>query len=47
MVRKTTSLKIDAEIWKQVKKSCIDKDQEISDYIEELIANDLNIKRKH
>ena len=47
MVKKTTSLKIDAEIWKQVKKTCIDKDQEISNYVEELIANDLGIKRKH
>ena len=41
MVRKTTSIKVDAELWKSVKKKCIDTDQDISDYIEELIRKDL------
>lgn len=41
MVRKTTSIKVDAELWKAVKKKCIDTDQDISDYIEELIKKDM------
>lgn len=40
-MRKTTSIKVDAELWKIVKKKCIDTDQDISDYIEELIQKDL------
>ena len=41
--RKTTSLKIDPETWKQAKKKCIDKDMHISEYIESLIKKDLKI----
>jgi hypothetical protein len=41
VVRKTTSIKIDSELWKAVKKKCIDRDQDISDYIEELVRKDL------
>ncbi len=41
MARKTTSIKIDSELWKAVKKKCIDRDQDISDYIEELVRKDL------
>lgn len=41
MERKTTSLKIDVDLWKQVKKHCIDEEKDISDYIEELIKKDL------
>jgi hypothetical protein len=41
MVRKTTSLKIDEEVWKKVKIHCIQSDKDISDYIEELIKRDL------
>ena len=41
MVRKTTSLKVNIELWKKVKKRCIDSDQDLSDYIEELIQRDL------
>ena len=40
-MRKTTSLKIDSELWKEVKKTCIDKEIEISEYIESLIKKDL------
>ncbi|MFX0009114.1 MAG: hypothetical protein ACFE9R_02260 [Candidatus Hermodarchaeota archaeon] len=38
---------MDVELWKSVKKKCIDADQDISDYIEELIKKDLkkNIKK--
>tara|TARA_Y100000310_G_scaffold339019_1_gene430357 strand:+ start:866 stop:1012 length:147 start_codon:yes stop_codon:yes gene_type:complete len=46
MPRKTTSLKIDPELWKEVKKKCIDLEIEISDYLENLIKKDLNIKEK-
>ena len=44
MGRKTTSLKIDPGLWKEVKKTCIDKEEDISDYIEKLIKRDLKIK---
>jgi len=46
VVRKTTSLKIDIELWKSVKKKCIDIDQDISDYIEELIKKDFKKQSK-
>ena len=39
--RKTTSIKIDPELWKKVKKHCIDKDIEVSEYIEEVVQKDL------
>ena len=45
MLRKTTSLKIDVDLWKEVKKKCIDLDLEISDYLENLIKRDLRIKK--
>ena len=41
MERKTTSLKFDPELWKQVKKTCIDRDIDISEYLEELVKKDL------
>src|SRR3989338_4068770 len=41
--RKTTSLKIDPEIWKMGKKKCIDKDVSISEYIESLINKDIKL----
>ena len=41
--RKTTSLKIDQEIWKKAKKKCIDRDLHVSEYIESLIKKDLKI----
>jgi len=43
MVKKTTSLKIDPLLWKQVKKHCIDQDMEVSEYIEKLIKKDLKL----
>ena len=45
MPRKTTSLKIDIDLWKEVRKKCIDLDSEISDYLEDLIRKDLGMKR--
>jgi hypothetical protein len=46
MVRKTTSIRIDAELWKNVKKKCIDMDLNISEYVEELIKEGLNKTKK-
>ena len=45
MLRKTTSLKIDIDLWKEVKKKCIDLDSEISDYLEKLVRKDLGMKK--
>ena len=44
MVRKTTSLKIESELWKEVKKHCIDKEMDISEYIEYLVQKDLGLR---
>jgi len=41
MQRKTTSIKIDPELWKKVKIYCINKGIDISEYLEELIKKDL------
>jgi predicted DNA binding CopG/RHH family protein len=46
MVRKTTSLKIDEEVWKAVKIKCIEDGLEISEYLERLIKKDLKGKKK-
>lgn len=46
MTRKTTSLKIDPELWKEVKKYCIDKGVNISDWMEMLIKGELKKKNK-
>ncbi len=40
-MRKTTSIKMDSELWKLVKKHCIDKEIDISEYLESLIKKDL------
>jgi len=44
MNRKTTSLKIDEEIWKKLKIHCITEDKELSEYLEDLIKKDLKLK---
>ncbi|MEK6915387.1 MAG: hypothetical protein AABW89_02505 [Nanoarchaeota archaeon] len=44
MVKKTTSIKIEEDIWKEARKHCIDEDMEISLYLENLIKNDLRKK---
>ena len=41
MVKKNTSIAIDAELWKQAKKKAIDQDIQISEYLENLIRTDL------
>lgn len=43
MTRKTTSLKIDEELWKKVKIHCIQKEIDISEYIENLVKKDLKL----
>ncbi len=45
MERKTTSIKINPDVWKTAKKHCIDKDIDVSAYIENLIKKDLGIKK--
>ena len=41
MTRVTKSLKINPETWKEAKKRAIDKDMQLSEYIEGLIEKDL------
>lgn len=43
-MKKTTSIKIDDELWKNVKKRCIDENIQVSEYIENLIKIDLSKK---
>ena len=45
MERKTTSIKMDPELWKEAKKRCIDEEIDISDYIENLIRKNLKEKK--
>lgn len=44
MEKKVTSIKVDPEVWKEVKKHCIDKELDVSDYLEALIKKDLKKK---
>lgn len=44
MVRKTTSLKIDEEVWKKVKIKCIQDGVEISQFLEDLLKEALKKK---
>ena len=46
MVRKTTSLKIEEELWKEVKINCIKIGKDISEYLEELVKSDLKKRGK-
>ena len=39
--RKTTSIKVDPQLWKDFKKHAIDQDKDISDIIEEMIRREL------
>ncbi len=42
--RETTSIKIEPELWKEVKIHCIRENKEISEYLGELIKKDLKKK---
>ena len=44
MERKTTSIKINPEIWKKVKIHCATQEIEICDYLEGLLKKDLKEK---
>ena len=44
-MRVTKSLKVEPNLWKEAKKHAIDKDIELSEYIERLIRKDLKIKK--
>lgn len=44
MARKTTSLKIEEGLWKEMKIHCIKINKDISVYLEELIRKDLKGK---
>ena len=44
MERETISLKIDPKLWREAKKKCIDERIKYSDYVEELIKEDLGKK---
>jgi hypothetical protein len=41
--RKTTSIKIDPDVWAEARKHCIDERMDVSEYIEELIKENLGI----
>ena len=43
MVRKTTSLRIDPDLWKKVKLHCVQNELDISEYIENLVKKDLKL----
>lgn len=44
MERKTTSFKIDPEVWKQVKIHCAKQEIDIADFLEEVINKELENK---
>jgi len=44
MERKTTSIKINLEIWKQVKIHCATEELELCNYLEGLLKKDLKIQ---
>ncbi len=41
MERKTTSFKIDPEVWKKVKVHCAEQDIDIADFLEKIINKEL------
>ena len=41
MERKTTSIKVDPPLWKELKKRAIDRDKDLSDILEEMIRKEL------
>ena len=43
MARKTVSLKLDDDLWKEARKHCIEKDLEYGKYVESLIKKDLKL----
>jgi hypothetical protein len=43
--RKKTSINFDENLWKEVKKHCIDANLEVSEYLERLVRKDLHAGR--
>ena len=43
--RRTTSIKANPQLWKEVKKFCIDENVDISDWLEDIIRKELAKKR--
>jgi len=41
MVRKTTTLRIDNELWKEIRKRCIDNNTTVSNFFETLARKEL------
>jgi len=39
--KKTTSIKIDPELWKEVKKYAIDHDTSVTDFIEKILIKEM------
>jgi hypothetical protein len=39
--RKTTSIKVDPQLWKEFKKHAIDEDKDLSELLEEIIRKEL------
>lgn len=44
--KKTTSIKVDPDLWKEVKKYCIDKGIDVSDFLEDMIRKEINKNKK-
>lgn len=42
--RKTTSIKVDPQLWKEFKKFAIDQDRDLSDILEKLIKRELGAR---
>jgi len=41
MERKTTSIKVEPELWKRVKVYCVEHDMDVSDFLEKIIKEKL------
>ena len=46
MARKTTSLKVDEEVWKKAKIHCILNNKDLSEFIESLLIKELKLKKE-
>jgi len=44
--RRTTSIKVNPQLWKEFKKHAIDRDKDLSDLMEEMIMRELGGKNR-
>jgi hypothetical protein len=44
--RKTTSIKVQPDLWKELKKRAIDEDKDLSDMLEEMIRDRLDTRKR-